>query len=256
MSTSNPNLFWPLLLLLLTCIVGCGTTTQRLATEQLLISDAVDEAVSEIDFSHLTHQDVFLDTTYMRNTKGVSFANTDYIISSLRQQLAAAGCRLQDNRNDARIIVEPRVGALGTDGHEVNYGLPKTGQITAAAASLTAAPVLPAIPEISFGRTDEQLGIAKIVVFAYDRESKVAVWQSGISRSESSCRSSWVLGAGPFQKGSIYQGTKFAGRNFGKASVANYDEAKVLSEIAPPDEKLPERTADVESSDAEEITKG
>lgn len=253
MATSNQKLI-SLLLPLLAAVLGCGTTTQRLATEQLLISDAVDEAVSEIDFSHLTGQDVFLDTTYMRNGKGVSFANTDYIISSLRQQMAAAGCRLQDDRNDARIIVEPRVGALGTDGHEVNYGLPQTGQISAAAATLTTAPLLPAIPEISFGRTDEQLGIAKIVVFAYDRESKVAVWQSGVSRSESTCRNSWILGAGPFQKGSIHDGTRFAGRNLGKASIARYENAKILSAIEPPEEKLPERTASAESIEPDEVT--
>lgn len=241
----NRHLIAFAVLIQVSVFAGCGTTTQRLATEQLLISNAVDDAVSKVDFSHLSQQDVFLDTSYMRNAKGINFANTDYIISSLRQQMAAAGCRLQDDRNSAKIIVEPRIGALGTDGHEVNYGLPNSGPISAAAAALSNIPVLPVLPDISIGKTDEHLAVAKIVIFAYDRESKVAVWQSGISRSESSCRSSWVLGAGPFQKGSIHEGTRFAGRNLGK-NHTRYDQATVLAEIEPSIDKLPQRVADAE----------
>ena len=60
---------------------GCGTTTQRLATEQLLISDAVDQAVAGIDFSYLSGQTVFLDTTYLKSIRGNGFANTEYIVS-------------------------------------------------------------------------------------------------------------------------------------------------------------------------------
>ena len=114
--------------------MGCGTTTQRLATEQLLISDAVDQAISQIDFRYLEGRKVFVDTLYLRSVKGVGFVNSDYIISSLRQQLTAANCLIQDDRESADVIVEPRVGALGTDGHEVVYGLPQSAAITSAAA--------------------------------------------------------------------------------------------------------------------------
>ena len=187
------------------------------------------------------------DSSYMRNAKGISFANTDYIVSSLRQQMAAAGCRLQEERDKARIIVEPRVGALGTDSHEVTYGVPQIGQISTAAAAFTNTPVVPAIPEVSFGRTNEQIGIAKILLFAYDRETKVAVWQSGLNRSETSSRSSWVLGAGPFQKGTVHEGYRFAGRKIGKHPTAKYDEEQILASIDPPVEKLPEKTANAAS---------
>ncbi len=196
-------------------VFGCGTTTQRLATEQLLISDAVDQAVSDIDFSYLSNQDIFMETKYLNGVQGTGFANTDYIISAIREQLAAAGCRIQEERKDATIIVEPRVGALGTDGHEVTYGLPQTNQYTTAASALSGSPLVPAIPEISFGRSDQHQGIAKIVLFAYDRETKIALWQSGVKKSESSSRNTWVLGAGPFQKGTIHDGYRFAGRTLG-----------------------------------------
>ena len=124
---------WSFLLAVgLVAFVGCGTTTKRMATEQLLLSDAVDMAINKIDFSHLSGRSVYLDTTYLRPIRGVGFVNADYIISSLRQQLIAARCQLMESRDKADVIVEPRVGALGNDGHEVVYGIPKqqSGQIS------------------------------------------------------------------------------------------------------------------------------
>ncbi len=199
---------------LIACLCGCGTTTQKLGTEQLLMSDAVDTAISKIDFRHLAGQRVYLDTTYIKPVKSVGFVNSDYIVSSLRQQLAGAHCLLQDSAAEADIIVEPRVGALGSDGHEVTYGVPKTSALSTAAAIFTSVPIAPTIPEISLGRNVAQSGIAKVVVFAYERESKLPIWQSGVAKSESTSSSTWLLGAGPFQKGTIYEGFRFAGKDF------------------------------------------
>ena len=211
-----PGLFVLPALMLSLAIAGCGTTTTRIATEQLLMSDAVDQAISQIDFHSLRGEKVFLDTLYLHSVKGVGFVNSEYIISSIRQQLTAAQCLIQDTRESADIIVEPRVGALGTDGHEVVYGLPQSGSITSAAAILSSSPI-PAIPEISFGKSNAQSGIAKVIVFAYDRETRKPVWQSGIAKAESTSSNTWYLGAGPFQKGSIYQGMRFAGQKLPQA---------------------------------------
>jgi hypothetical protein len=195
---------------LLLVIAGCGTTTKRVATEQLLMSDAVDQAIAKLDFQHIANQRVYLDTTYIKPVKSQGFVSSLYVISSLRQQLAAAGCKIQDSRNEADIIVEPRIGTLGADGHEVTFGIPKTGGITAAASALAGNPVT-ALPEISFAQTSAQSGVAKIFVFAYERQSKKPLWQSGVAKAESSSSSTWVLGAGPIQRGSIYDQTRFAG---------------------------------------------
>lgn len=192
-------------------LVGCGSTTTRTATEQLLMSDAVDQAISQIDFQSLRGQKVFLDTLYLHSVKGVGFVNSEYIISSLRQQLTAASCLIQDTRESADIIVEPRVGALGTDGHEVVYGIPQASSLTSAASMFSNSP-LPALPELSFGKSNAQSGIAKVIVFAYDRESRTPIWQSGIAKAESTSSNTWYLGAGPFQKGTIYEGMRFAGQ--------------------------------------------
>ncbi len=72
-------------------------------------------------------------------------------------------------------------------------------------------PVAAAIPEVPLAKRRDQRGIAKIAVFAYHRETGMPVWQSGIAHQESSANDVWILGAGPFQRGTIYDGTAFAG---------------------------------------------
>lgn len=191
---------------------GCGTTKTRLATEQLLMSDAVDQAIADIDFGAMAGQNVYFDSQYIANVKGVGFVNSEYIISSLRQQMVAADCRLQDKATDADFIVEARVGTLGTNGHEVVYGVPANNSLSSAASLMPNTPSIPTIPELALAKRDSQLGAAKIAVFAYERESRRPVWQSGMSRARSTAQDFWLFGAGPFQRGTVYDGNQFAGR--------------------------------------------
>ncbi|MDG2380735.1 MAG: hypothetical protein P8N76_03600 [Pirellulaceae bacterium] len=184
-----------------------------MATDQLLLSDAVDRAVANIDFSPLRNEMVYLDTQYIRQVKGSGFVNADYIISSLRQQMVLAGLLLQEDREQALFIVEPRVGALGADGHDVNYGVPASQGLNAAASLVTATPPLPVLPEISLARKTDDSAAAKIAVFAYHRATRQPVWQSGMSVARSTAYGRWIFGAGPFQSGSIYDSTQFAGAN-------------------------------------------
>ena len=207
------GLRWRLLALSCFCVAaaGCGTTKSRLATEQLLMSDAVDAAVEDIDFQSLSGEKVYFDTKYIANIKGIGFVNSEYIISSLRQQMMAADCRLQDQPAEADYIVEARVGALGTNSHEIVYGVPANNSLSAAASVVPDVPPIPTLPEISLARKDSNLGAAKLAVFAYERVSKRPVWQSGISKAKSHAQDYWIFGAGPFQRGEVYDGTQFAG---------------------------------------------
>ena len=202
-------------LLALVGLTGCGTTVQRVGTEQLLLSEAVDSAISEIDFTSLVGRKVYVDRTYLQTMQTNNVVDANYVVSGLRQQLLAAGCLLQDSRDDADVIVEPRVGTLGGDRHDVVYGVPSSNGVGAAASALAQIP-LPAIPELSVGRMDSNSAVAKIAVFAYDRVTRQPIWQSGNSRARSSARSTWVMGIGPFQRGSVYRGTVFAGENLQK----------------------------------------
>ncbi len=199
------------LLAALCAAAGCGTTKQNEATHQLLTSDAVDRSIALIDFSPLEGQKVYFDVKYLQDYKGIGFVNSNYVISSLRQQLFAAGCLLQEKPEDADYIVEGRLGTLGNDEHNIVYGIPANNGLNAAAVAVPNSPPLPAIPEISFARKDDQMAAAKIAAFAYHRESNTVVWQSGLSVARSTAKDTWILGAGPFERGTIHDGWSFAG---------------------------------------------
>lgn len=197
-------------------ISGCGTTKSFTATEQLLVSDAVDSTVSQIDFRPLSGRKVYLDNTFIPSQKGVpnpkpDLVHSEYVTSSLRQQMMAAGVMLCEKRDDADVILEARLGALGFDGHTVSYGIPASSSLSSAANSLTGVPAIPAIPEISFARKEAKNGAAKLALFAYERQTLQPVWQSGIARASSTARDTWLLGVGPLQNGTIYDGARFAG---------------------------------------------
>jgi hypothetical protein len=185
---------------------GCGTTkwsdSPRTATEQLLISDAVDRAISEIDFSALADKNVYLDTRYI-----VTALDQNYVVSTLRQHMLASGCIIKDKPEDSDYVVEVRSGSLGTNRQDLLFGVPATSLPTVGVLPMGTA----TIPEIALMKRTNQQAVCKIAVFAYDRMTGRPVWQSGNRKIASRAKDSWFLGAGPFQRGSIYDGTAFAG---------------------------------------------
>jgi hypothetical protein len=245
------------------CFAGCGTILQSNATEQLLASDAVDSAVSSIDFRPLSGQKVFFETRYIQNLKTIGFVSAEYIISSLRQAMVGAGILLQDTAAQADLIVEARVGTLGADGHDIIYGLPSSnaGAATAAAAAATATPTITSIPEISLAKKKNQLAAAKVACFAYQRESKERVWQSGLATAKSTAQDTWVFGAGPFQKGSIYTKTGIAGSSLDvggeglDAPSVGFREPAIFEHFAKSKEKHEPGKADVITASGEEPAK-
>lgn len=193
-------------------LAGCGTTKSQQATQQLLISNAVDLSISRMNFPALPDKSIYLDTRYIKETGPKGFGNAPYIISSVRQHLLATGCQLKDESDSADYVLEIRIGTLGTDNHDITYGLPASSSLNTAATLVSNTPAIPTLPEISFARKSDQRGIAKIVAFLYDRQLGTRVWQSGTQIARSSSSDIWILGAGPFQSGTIHDGTQFAGQ--------------------------------------------
>ncbi len=190
-------------------LAGCGTTKLQEATEQLVLSSAVDRSIAMIDFRPLAGQKVYLDTTYMQAGPPTSYVNMNYVISAMRQQIMASGCMLQEERDKADIVIEGRLGTLGADDHRVTYGIPENNGLSTAASIVARTPA-PSVPEVAIARRDAREGAAKVAAFAYDRVTRTPVWQSGISQSIATSRNTWVLGIGPFQGGSIREGTHLA----------------------------------------------
>lgn len=188
-------------------LTGCGTTrwtdTSRTATEQMLISDAIERAVSRLEFQHLAKQSVYLDTSFLNH-----IVDRDYLVSTLRQHLVASGAVLKDSREEADFVVEARAGAIGTDRHDLLYGIPA---LNLPISPIQGAPT--ATPEIALARRTDQKGVAKVAVFVYHRATGEPVWQSGVDTIASKAQDSWFLGMGPVQKGTIYDRAQFAGRD-------------------------------------------
>jgi len=229
-----PRTRWALLAALLssTLPVGCGTTkwsdTKRTATEQLLISDAMDRAVSRMDFRAVAGKKVYLDDGPL-----ISVTDAEYLVSLLRQHMLANGCRVMEKRDEADYVVEVRAGAVGTDRREVTFGVPATQAIS----SLPMSTVVPAIPEMPLANKTEQRAVVKIALFAYNRKTGRPVWQSGTVPIESTAKNLWLLGAGPFQRGTIYEGTEFVGREIEIPLIApGRDDDQEHNELAVSDE--------------------
>jgi hypothetical protein len=186
-------------------VAGCGTTrisdTMRTGTEQLLLSNAIDRTINEMNFTTLSGKDVFLDTQYMRGC-----VDEGYIISSLRQHLLASGAVLKRDRDDATYIVEARAGAVGTNRHDVLLGVPA---INLPSTGMPGVPSM--VPELPFAKSTQQKGVTKLAVFVYNQDTGTPTWQSGAITVAATSRDTWVFGTGPFQRGTIYQGTGFAG---------------------------------------------
>ena len=204
---------------------GCGTTKTKTGTGQLLVSNAIDLTVGDLDFSTVTGEKIFLDTQFINVTEGTyGFVNSQYIISSLRQQIIAHGCELLDSKAESDYVIEARVGALGTDSQTITYGIPGNNTLGNMASLIPNAPAVPVIPEISIAKRDDTTGIAKISVFIYETKTKMPVWQSGVEYARSTSNDMWIFGAGPLQWGTVHGQAKFAGTplNFENFNVAKW----------------------------------
>ena len=175
------------------------------ATEQLLISDSMDRAVSRIDFA-LGRQE---GLCRRHATQG----SNRYGVFGQRHSTASPGQRRQapGNEDKAEYVVEVRAGAVGTDHDDLLVGVP----------ALTVPTVVPVpgiptqIPEIPFvkrPRISERW--RRLPSSVYNRKTGRILWQSGIVPDESRTKAFSGLQQGPFQSGSTYSGTKFAGDQF------------------------------------------
>ncbi|MGE0609930.1 MAG: DUF6655 family protein [Pirellulales bacterium] len=200
-------------------MAGCGTTrwsdTARTGTEQLLVSTAIDVAVDNIDFSPLAGKDVYFDEQFLKGISGPPpvpgapagpRSDDNYLASTLRQQLLAAGVALKQDRKEATYVVEARSGAIGTNRHDVMLGVPAVNLPFGGTMGVPSA-----IPEIPLVKSTDQKAVAKIALCAYNQKTGEAVWQSGSFPVVATAKDSWVFGAGPWQRGTIYDGSRFAG---------------------------------------------
>lgn len=171
-------------------VTGCSTTKQsntaRTAREQLLISNAVDQALSKVDFAPFRGNRVFIEDKYL------DCVDKGYVIGSIRHRAMLNGATVVPKAEEADLVLEARSGGLGTDLSDSFIGSPEIvlpGMIT--------------LPEVRLVTKTRQSAMAKIGLVAYDPKTHQVLGQGGVSSSISDDNNWYVLGVGPYQDGSI-----------------------------------------------------
>ena len=158
------------LLLAMLLMTGCSTSQMtnppRSVTEQLLLSTAMDRALTNGNFSFVAGKRVFLDNTYFDSY------DAKYMMGDIRDALSRAGARMVDDMTNSDIIVQPRSGGLSIDDNETLVGVPKTAAPVPLAGAVS-------LPEIALYKSDTQHSIAKIALLAYETKSRLHVYSSG-----------------------------------------------------------------------------
>ncbi len=177
---------------LLLVLIGCTSTktsnTARTGTEQLLISNAVDQALGKVDFSPLAGKRVLVEEKYLDSI------DKGYIISSIRHNVVHAGGHLAAKPEDADIILELRSGGVGTDISDAFLGVP--------GISL---PGMVALPDLKLVTRSRQSAFAKLGIVAIDAKTQQELPVGGVSLAMSDDNNWYVMGVGPYRQGTVEQ---------------------------------------------------
>ena len=98
-----PNPIWPVCLLLVLVALGSGcanmkkTDTARTGKEQLLISNAVDQSLSKVNFEPFAGRAVYVEEKYL------DCVDKGYVASSIRHRVSRAGGTLVSKVEDADV---------------------------------------------------------------------------------------------------------------------------------------------------------
>lgn len=171
---------------------GCASTTTtntaRTGNEQILISSAIDRAMSNVRFNDFANYAVFIDPQYLDGA-----VDKGYLIGEIRHKVLQGGGRIAAKAEEADLVLEPRSGGIGTDTEETFIGIPALGM-----------PGLPIeLPEIKIAQRSTQMGTAKIGLVCYDAKTGASLGRGGKSTALTHANDTYVFGIGPFRSGSV-----------------------------------------------------
>ena len=184
------RLHWLVVCAGIVSVLGCTSTnssnTARTATEQMLVSNAVDQSLSKVDFQAFGDRKVFVEEKYLDCT------DKNYVVSSVRHRVLMQGGQIVGKPEEADLILEVRSGAVGTNSSNSFLGIPQI-QI----------PGMFSTPEVKLVNRVNQTGMAKIGLVAYDAKTHQVLGDGGMSLAKSGDNNWYVFGIGPWQNGSV-----------------------------------------------------
>ena len=157
----------PAVLALGACTSMRETSPQRSATEQLLISTAVDRAVEGMDLKIPQGTKVFLDAGQLEGSDG------KYASGAMKDRLLRDGANLVGDRGKADAVVEMRAGALSIDDRQTLVGIGSFDVPVPLAGEAAK------IPEIALYKQKERVGVAKIAAIGYTTDAGKLIDSTG-----------------------------------------------------------------------------
>ena len=185
---------WAALLLLIVVVPGCSRlrTTEPLSTasEQFLMTQAINQAIDRLTMSGLRDELVFVDGAYLE------IEQKEYLLGELRARLLGSGVRMASTVEQARIILEVRSGGVGIDRYDFLVGIPSlTVPTESGAAAIT--------PELALLKNQRQRGYASVAFVAYFKESGELVAASGPFVGRTLREDYWLFSTTPRTVGNI-----------------------------------------------------
>lgn len=190
---------------------GCTSTktsnTARSGTEQLLISNAVDQSLSKVDFRPMAGKRVLVEEKYLDSV------DKGYVASTVRHHVLQAGGALATKPEEADVILEIRSGGIGTDISDSFLGVP--------GISL---PGMLTLPDVKLVTRTRQSAFAKLGLVAMDAKTHQVLGDGGTSLSMSDDNKWFVMGVGPYEDGTMkreVQSSLNNGWNAGSSPIPN-----------------------------------
>lgn len=205
MKGSGNCLLASILLLAAGCTTVKSSDTSRTGLEQLLISNAVDQALDRFNYGAFSGAAVHL------NDKLLTCSDKEYIIGSVRHRMLKAGARLVDKPEEADMVCEIRSGGVGTDRRETMIGIPKIAIYGFST------------PQVAFWERNTQKGTAKIGLVAYDAKTKRAIGEGGLALARADDNNTYFLGIGPRNRGHVKKEIEIATGQIEGTEVYNED---------------------------------
>jgi len=201
---------WHVLLaaLLMSLITGCTSSVRtsdpaRTATELFLQSEAVIQAVSQLNVEPLRDRIAYVDSSYLSST------DREYLLGEVRAHLLTQGVRLVSQRDQAQVIIEVRSGGVGVDRSGTLVGIPPMvlPAGTEQANTMVYAAQF-ATPELSLFKDINQVSYATVAFVAYWASSGEVVASSGPFVGKRYRSDWWVIGIGHRVRGNVVTAEK------------------------------------------------
>ena len=156
------TLIRPIILIAAIAVAGCATIRQtdppQTATQQLLVSTAIDRSAAKLKLALSPGSRIFVDAQHVDADENIQYPK--YTIAAVREQLLRQGLRLVGDRVTADAIVELRSGAQSINEKKILLGIPEMALPVPFTGPVT-------IPELAIFKYHRLNGVAKLALAAY-----------------------------------------------------------------------------------------